>query len=96
MKNHNSTVKKITRAVESIDEAIAQGKQEVFAVTTVEQLEKFKMCLLQALNLISMDDVPEKKNKRELGMARVVVDQWPFDLELGLLIVEAEQAYKSL
>lgn len=95
MKNHNSTVKKITRAVQSIDEAIAQGKQEVFAVTTVEQLEKFKMCLLQALNLISMDDVPEK-NKRELGMARVVVDQWPFDLELGLLIVEAEQAYKSL
>jgi hypothetical protein len=64
-------------------------------VTTVEQLEKFKMCLLQALNLISMDDVPEK-NKRELGMAGVVVDQWPFDLELGLLIVEAEQAYKSL
>jgi phosphoribosylformimino-5-aminoimidazole carboxamide ribonucleotide (ProFAR) isomerase len=95
MKNHKNAIRKITLAVESIDKAILVGDQEVFDVTTIEQLERFKVCLLRVLKLVSLDDIPEKNN-RELGLARVIVDQWPLDLELGLLIVEAEQAYKSL
>jgi phosphoribosylformimino-5-aminoimidazole carboxamide ribonucleotide (ProFAR) isomerase len=95
MKNYKNAIRKITLAVEGIDKAILVGDQEVFDVTTIEQLERFKVCLLRVLKLVSLDDIPEKNN-RELGLARVIVDQWPFDLELGLLIVEAEQAYKTL
>ncbi|MCK8669441.1 hypothetical protein M1M11_31650 [Pseudomonas azerbaijanoccidens] len=95
MKNIENTIRKITRAVESIDKAISMGDQKVFDVASIEQLERFKMCLLHVLSLVLLGDIPEK-NSRELGLARVVVDQWPFDLELGLLIIDAEQAYKSL
>lgn len=95
MKNNKNAIRKITLAVESIDKAIAVGAQEVLDVTTIDQLEKFKLCLLHVLNLVLLDNIPEK-NDRELGLARVIVDQWPFDLDLGLLIVEAEQAYKNL
>lgn len=95
MKNRNKAIEKIERAVKGIEDAIHQRRQDVLAVTTIEQLAKFRECFLHILKSISLGDIPEKNN-RDLGISKVVVDQWPFDLDLGLFIVEAEQAYKNL
>jgi hypothetical protein len=45
--------------------------------------------------MIASGNIPHNSN-RELGLARVIVDQWTENLELGLLIIDAEQAYKNL
>ncbi len=87
--------REIIRAIECINEAIKLADANVLALTTVSQLEHFKQKLEVALDLIAQNDLPEKQN-RDLGISRVIVDQWPYDSELGVIIVEAEQAFKGL
>ncbi|WP_116828586.1 hypothetical protein [Pseudomonas syringae] len=87
--------REIIRAIECINEAIKLADANVLAVTTVSQLEHFKQKLEVALDLIAQNDLPEKQN-RDLGISRVIVDQWPYDSKLGVIIVEAEQAFKGL
>ncbi|MCJ2374204.1 hypothetical protein [Pseudomonas sp. RGM 3321] len=87
--------REIIRAIECINEAIKLADANVLALTTVSQLEHFKQKLEVALDLIAQNDLPEKQN-RDLGISRVIVDQWPYDSKLGVIIVEAEQAFKGL
>ncbi|WP_122259395.1 hypothetical protein [Pseudomonas syringae] len=88
-------MEKITHATHCIDEAIKLADPNVLAVTTVNQLEHFKQKLEVVLDLVERNDLPEKQN-RDLGISRVIVDQWPYDSKLGVIIVEAEQAFKGL
>jgi hypothetical protein len=41
------------------------------------------------------DNVPDREY-RELGIAKLITDQWPYSLALGATLVEAEQAYKAI
>ncbi|AHG43048.1 hypothetical protein N018_23590 [Pseudomonas syringae CC1557] len=95
MKPPNKCIEKITHAVDYISEAINLADPNVLAVTTVSQLEHFKQKLQVVLDFIARNDLPGKEN-RDLGISRIIVDQWPYDLKLGVIIVEAEQALKGL
>ncbi|MCD5969894.1 hypothetical protein KDX24_01375 [Pseudomonas sp. CDFA 550] len=72
-----------------------RNKNNALLFTTNEQLEQFKAVLDVTLNKIILGSVPEKSD-RNLGLARIIVDQWPYEFGLGIKIVEAEQAYKDL
>ncbi|WP_440058879.1 hypothetical protein [Pseudomonas fragariae (ex Marin et al. 2024)] len=88
-------MEKIIHAIKCIDEAINLDDPNVLAFTTVSQLKHFKQKLQVVLDLIAQNDIPEKQN-RDLGISRVIVDQWPYDSKLGVVIVEAEKAFKGL
>lgn len=47
------------------------------------------------LQKVLSDSIPPK-NERTLGIVHLIADQWPFDLELGSIIIDAEQAYKEI
>ncbi len=95
MKNSKKTVELVGRAIAGIDEALLRHRKDVSSSTAVNQLVIFKRSLLHILNMIASGNIPHNSN-RELGLARVIVDQWTENLELGLLIIDAEQAYKNL
>lgn len=67
----------------------------VLSVSSPVKILKFIRIFEVALKDITSDNIPSQNN-RELGIVRVIVDQWPFDTELGEVIIEAEQAYKSI
>jgi hypothetical protein len=87
--------RKIEQAIRAIDETLHKPPIERFSVTSANQLEHFKERLLEALVKIMEDNVPDREY-RELGIAKLITDQWPYSLALGATIVEAEQAYKAI
>ncbi|WP_231670293.1 hypothetical protein [Pseudomonas quasicaspiana] len=95
MKDSEKAVQKIEVATQAITEEIMRNKNNALLFTTNEQLEQFKAVLDVTLNKIILGSVPEKSD-RNLGLARIIVDQWPYEFGLGIKIVEAEQAYKDL
>jgi len=95
MKDSKKAVELVGRAIAGIDEALLRHRKDVFSSITDNQLVRFKHSLLHVLDMIGSGDIPNNSN-RDLGLARVIVDQWTEDLELGLLIIDAEQAYKNL
>ncbi|WP_122282790.1 hypothetical protein [Pseudomonas syringae group genomosp. 3] len=88
-------MEKIIHAIKCINEAINLADPNVLAFATVSQLDHFKQKLQVVLDLIAQNDLPEKQN-RDPGISRVIVDQWRYDSKLGLIIVEAEKAFKVL
>jgi hypothetical protein len=95
MKDSKNAVQKIEIAIQAITEEIMRNKNNALLFTTNEQLERFKAVLDATLNKIIIGSVSEKSD-RNLGLARIIVDQWPYEFGLGIKIVEAEQAYKDL
>jgi hypothetical protein len=95
MSRQNTARRKIEQAIRAIDEALHQPSIEILSVTSVNQLEHFKERLLEALAKIMEDNVPDREY-RELGIAKLITDQWPYSLALGATLVEAEQAYKAI
>ncbi|RMR01006.1 hypothetical protein ALP94_01432 [Pseudomonas savastanoi pv. glycinea] len=95
MKDSEKAVRKIEMAIQAITEEIMRNKNNALLFTTNEQLEQFKAVLEATLNKIILGSVPEKSD-RNLGLARIIVDQWPYEFGLGVKVVEAEQAYKDL
>ncbi|HEX8587716.1 hypothetical protein [Pseudomonas sp.] len=95
--SRNETAKqKIEAAIRAIDCALPERTQAIVEITTADQLIRFKAELLKALHLISGGEIPELISHRKLGMARVITDQWPYNLRLGLIIIEAEQAFEAI
>ncbi|WP_455914542.1 hypothetical protein [Pseudomonas syringae] len=95
--NRSETAKqKFETALRAIDCTLTERPQAIFEITTVDQLNRFKAELLKALHLILRDEIPELISHRKLGMARVITDQWPNNLTLGLIIIEAEQAFEAI
>ncbi|MGX9239600.1 hypothetical protein [Pantoea ananatis] len=91
----NKAVAKIQKAVDELEKTILTKDEKVLSVSSINQLSKFKESFLTVLRLIQSDNIPPR-NERFLGIARVIVEQWPFNLELGSIIIDAEQAYKEI
>jgi hypothetical protein len=95
--NRSETAKqKIETSICAIDCTLTERPQAIFEITTVDQLNRFKAELLKALHLILRDEIPELISHRKLGMAKVITDQWPYNLRLGLIIIDAEQAFEAI
>lgn len=95
MKDSEKTVQKIEIAIQAITEEMMRNSNNTLSFTTNEQLERFKSVLALTLNRINIGSVSEKSDCN-LGLAKIIVDQWPYEFSLGIKIVEAEQAYKDL
>lgn len=95
MKDSEKTSQKIEIAIQAITEEVMRNSNDMLSFTTNEQLEKFKAVLAATLNKINLGSIPEKSD-RNLGLAKIIVDQWPYEFGLGIKIAEAEQAYKDL
>ena len=95
MSGSKNAVQKIEIAIQAIADEIIRNKNNALWFTTNEQLEQFRAVLDTTLNKINLGSVPEKSD-RNLGLAIIIVDQWPYEFSLGIKIVEAEQAYKDL
>ncbi|MDE9542944.1 hypothetical protein [Xenorhabdus bovienii] len=91
----NNSLEKINYAIKEIDIAISVYDSSFNSFTTLEQLNLFKTKLLRVLDDINLGKLPQK-TERNLGISRIIVDQWPFDNILGGLIIEAEQVYKNI
>ncbi|WP_313128963.1 hypothetical protein [Pseudescherichia vulneris] len=68
---------------------------KVLSVSLPEQISQFIKIFKNLLNQLVTGDIPPK-NERDLGMARIVIDEWPCELKLGGMIIDAEQAYKNI
>lgn len=95
MKNINKAVAKIRKAIDELEKAILTKDMNVLSVSSITQLSKFKETFSTILEIIKSGNIPPK-NERILGIARVIVDQWPYDLELGGVILDAEEAYRDI
>lgn len=91
----NKAVAKIQKAIDELDKAILTKDENVLSVSSINQLSKFKESFLTVLRLIQSDNTPPK-NERVLGIARVVAEQWPFNFELGSIIIDVEQDHKEI
>lgn len=84
----------INKVIAKLESAIAINEEAVMSVSSVAQLSRFKNVFKNVLNIIHSGSLPPKQ-ERHLGMANIIVDQWPDDLKLGCLIIDAEQSYKD-
>ena len=91
----NKAVSKIQKAIDELDKAIITKDIKVLSVSSLSQLSKFKESFSIILSIVKSNNIPAR-NERVISMSRVIVDQWPFDLELGGIIIDAEQAYKEI
>jgi hypothetical protein len=90
----NNAIKKINLAIDEIERAIS-NYDKFSSFTTINQLDNFKAVLMKTKYLIESENIPHE-SQRYLGMSRVIIDQWPFDSELGRIIIDAESAYNSI
>lgn len=95
MKNINKAVVKIQKAIDELEKAILTKDMKVISVSSITQLSKFKETFYIVLEIIKSGNIPPK-NERNLGITRVIVDQWPYNLELGAIILDAEEAYREI
>lgn len=59
-----------------------------------EELGTCRETLRGYLDAIDHDALPPKRNRGE-GLCRIVMDSWPFDLDLGNLVLQAERAWRN-
>jgi len=86
---------KINKAIEEIDHAILSNDKVKLSVTSEEQLKAFKLTFNNVLEIINSDRLPSK-SERSMSIARIIIDQWPYNIQLGISIIDAENAFKEL
>ncbi len=59
-----------------------------------EELCTCRETLRGYLDAIDRDSLPPKRSRGE-GLGRIVMDSWPFDLDLGNLVLQAERAWRN-
>lgn len=95
MINKIKVTAKINKAIEEIDHAILSNDKVILSVTSEEQLKAFKLTFNNVLGIINSDRLPSK-SERSMGIARIIIDQWPYNIQLGISIIDAENAFKEL
>ena len=59
-----------------------------------QELGKCRETLQGYLEAIDKGALPPRKERGE-GLGRIVMDSWPFDLDLGNLVLQAERAWRN-
>lgn len=95
MKKINNVAEKIKKAMDELDKAIVTKDKKIFSVSSECQLNKFKVSFSIVLKILASGSLPPK-SERDLGISRVIIDQWPCNLELGGILLDAEEAYKEI
>ncbi|WP_128603867.1 hypothetical protein [Mixta gaviniae] len=94
MNNRDKTIEKLKKCIEQLNKVRVDNDVSVLSISSPEQIGRFINVFEVALHKLLTNNMPPK-NERSLGIAQLVADQWPFDLELASIIIDAEQSYKK-
>ena len=92
--NHEQFIKKINLVLVEIDKMI--NNCDEYSYTNKQQLISIKNELYDMINYLNSESIFQQKKGKEFLLSRIVIDSWPFNNEVGKLLVELEEDFNSL
>ena len=92
--NHEQFIKKINIVLVEIDKMI--NNCDEYSYTNKQQLVSIKNELSDMINYLNSETIFQQKKGKEFLLSRIVIDSWPFNNEVGKLLVELEEDFNSL
>ena len=92
--NQKQFIKKINIVLVEIDKMIYNCDE--YSYTNKQQLISIKNELYDMMNYLNSESVFQQKKGKEFLLSRIVIDSWPFNNEVGKLLVELEEDFNSL
>ena len=92
--NQEQFIKKINIVLVEIDKMI--NNCDEYSYTNKQQLISIKNELYDMMNYLNSESIFQQKKGKEFLLSRIVIDSWPFNNEVGKLLVELEEDFNSL
>ena len=92
--NQEQFIKKINIVLVEIDKMI--NNCDEYSYTNKQQLISIKNELYDMINYLNSESIFQQKTGKEFLLSRIVIDSWPFNNEVGKLLVELEEDFNSL
>ena len=92
--NQKQFIKKINIVLVEIDKMI--NNCDEYSYTNKQQLISIKNELYDMINYLNSESIFQQKKGKEFLLSRIVIDSWPFNNEVGKLLVELEEDFNSL
>ena len=92
--NHEQFIKKINIVLVKIDKMI--NNCDEYSYTNKQQLVSIKNELSDMINYLNSESIFQQKKGKEFLLSQIVIDSWPFNNEVGKLLVELEEDFNSL
>ena len=92
--NQEQLIKKINIVLVEIDKMI--NNCDEYSYTNKQQLISIKNELYDMINYLNSESIFQQKKGKEFLLSRIVIDSWPFNNEVGKLLVELEEDFNSL
>lgn len=92
--NQEQFIKKINIVLVEIDKMI--NNCDEYSYTNKQQLISIKNELYNMMNYLNSESIFQQKKGKEFLLSRIVIDSWPFNNEVGKLLVELEEDFNSL
>ena len=67
-----------------------------YSYTNKQQLISIKNELYDMMNYLNSESIFQQEKGKEFLLSRIVIDSWPFNNEVGKLLVELEEDFNSL
>ena len=87
-------IKKINIVLVEIDKMT--NNCDEYSYTNKQQLISIKNELYDMINYLNSESIFQQKKGKEFLLSRIVIDSWPFNNEVGKLLVELEEDFNSL
>ena len=87
-------IKKINIFLVEIDKMI--NNCDEYSYTNKQQLISIKNELYDMINYLNSESIFQQNKGKEFLLSRIVIDSWPFNNEVGKLLVELEEDFNSL
>ena len=92
--NQKQFIKKINIVLVEIDKMIYNCDE--YSYTNKQQLISIKNELYDMMNYLNSESIFQQEKGKEFLLSRIVIDSWPFNNEVGKLLVELEEDFNSL
>lgn len=92
--NQEQFIKKINIVLVEIDKML--NNCDEYSYTNKQQLLSIKNELYDMINYLNSESIFQPKKGKEFLLSRIVIDSWPFNNEVGKLLVELEEDFNSL
>ena len=92
--NQDQFIKKINIVLVEVDKMI--NNCDEYSYTNKQQLISIKNELYDMINYLNSESIFQQKKGKEFLLSRIVIDSWPFNNEVGKLLVELEEDFNSL
>ena len=92
--NQDQFIKKINIVLVEIDKMI--NNCDEYSYTNKQQLISIKNELYDMINYLNSESIFQQNKGKEFLLSQIVIDSWPFNNEVGKLLVELEEDFNSL